>query len=202
MVMTPPSHGGIRGSTPLQATETVNFKKSGPFRSTLFDSYGKGVDTLSRREDIEQKTEQLIAPIVSENDFELVDVDFVKEGADYFLRVYIDKPGGITVVDCEAVSREFNVILDEKSYIDVPYIFEVSSPGLTRPLKKEKDFARSIGKRVEFKLYEKVDDRSEYDGILTDFTPGQIVITLDDGSIKTFDRNKLSFIRLAYVEEQ
>ena len=157
---------------------------------------------MSKREDIELKTEQLIAPVISENNFELVDVDFVKEGADYFLRVYIDKPGGSTVDDCEAVSRSFNVILDEESYIDVPYIFEVSSPGLTRPLKKEKDFARSIGKKVEFKLYERVDGQSEFEGILTDFTPDQMVITFDDGNTKTFDRSKLSLIRLAYVEEQ
>ena len=101
---------------------------------------------MKKKEEIERITTDLIEGIINDKGFELVDVDFVKEGSDHYLRVYIDKPGGITINDCEEVSREFNVILDEKNYIDEQYIFEVSSPGLTRPLKKTKDFERSIGK--------------------------------------------------------
>ena len=97
---------------------------------------------MSRREEYEQKAEELITPIVEANGFELVDVEYVKEAGNWYLRFYIDKEGGITVDDCEAVSRRFSDILDEKDYIEDSYIFEVSSPGLGRPLKKEKDYIR------------------------------------------------------------
>ena len=100
---------------------------------------------MSRREEYEQQTETLLEPIVTELGFELVDVEYVKEGGTWYLRAYIDKPGGIAVDDCEAVSRRFSDILDEKDYIADSYVFEVSSPGLGRPLKKEKDFKRSLG---------------------------------------------------------
>ena len=100
---------------------------------------------MSKREDIEKKTEELILPILDELSFELFDVEYVKEGQDYYLRAYIDKPGGITIDDCVDVSRKMNELLDEHDYIKEQYIFEVSSPGLGRPLKKDKDFDRSIG---------------------------------------------------------
>lgn len=93
---------------------------------------------MSRREEYEQQTETLLEPIVTELGFELVDVEYVKEGGTWYLRAYIDKPGGIAVDDCEAVSRRFSDILDEKDYIADSYVFEVSSPGLGRPLKKRK----------------------------------------------------------------
>ena len=96
---------------------------------------------MSKREIYEQKTEELVLPIVEEHQFELVDVEYVKEGSSWYLRAYIDKPGGITVDDCEAVSRQLSDLLDEKDFIDDAYILEVSSPGLGRPLKKDKDFA-------------------------------------------------------------
>ena len=89
---------------------------------------------MSKREEYEQKTEELLEPIVSALGFELVDVEYVKEDGTWYLRAYIDKPGGITVDDCEAVSRKFSDILDEKDYIPDSYVFEVSSPGLGRPL--------------------------------------------------------------------
>ena len=103
--------------------------------------------SVSKREEYEQKTEELLEPIISELGFELVDVEYVKEGGTWYLRAYIDKPGGITVDDCEAVSRRFSDILDEKDYIEDSYVFEVSSPGLGRPLKKEKDFAGASARK-------------------------------------------------------
>ena len=108
---------------------------------------------MSRREEYEKQTEELLEPIVAEQGFELVDVEYVKEAGNWYLRAYIDKPGGITVDDCEVVSRRFSDILDEKDYIEDSYIFEVSSPGLGRPLKKEKDFIRSVGQEVEIRTY-------------------------------------------------
>ena len=95
---------------------------------------------MSRKETYEQRTEELLLPIMEENNFELVDVEYVKEGGNWYLRAYIDKEGGITVDDCEVVSRKMSDLLDEADFIEESYIFEVSSPGLGRPLKKEKDY--------------------------------------------------------------
>ena len=100
---------------------------------------------MTKRETYEQKTEQLLLPIMEEHQFELVDVEFVKEAGNWFLRAYIDKPGGIGVDDCETVSRRLSDLLDEQDFIEESYILEVSSPGLGRPLKKDKDLERSIG---------------------------------------------------------
>ena len=99
---------------------------------------------MSKREMYEQKTEEILLPIVEEYGFELVDVEYVKEGSNWYLRAYIDKEGGISVDDCEVVSRAFSDKLDEEDFIDDAYIMEVSSPGLGRPLKKEKDYKRSM----------------------------------------------------------
>lgn len=93
---------------------------------------------MSKREIYEQKTEALITPLVEEKGFELVDVEYVKEGGNWYLRAYIDKPGGITVDDCEVISRALSDRLDEDDFIDEAYILEVSSPGLGRPLKRKK----------------------------------------------------------------
>ena len=112
---------------------------------------------MSQREQYEKKTEELILPILDEKGFELVDVEYVKEGQDYFLRAYIDKPGGITIDDCVAVSREMNVLLDELDYVEGAYTFEVSSPGLGRPLKESADFERSLGQEVEIRTYKAID---------------------------------------------
>ena len=153
---------------------------------------------MSRREEYEQKAEALLAPIVEEAGFELVDVEYVKEAGNWYLRGYIDKPGGITVNDCEAVSRKFSDRLDENDFIEDSYIMEISSPGLDRPLKKEKDFARSIGKDVEIKLYKALNKEKEFVGVLTDYDKETITIELDDESIMVFDRSDVALIRLAF----
>ena len=103
---------------------------------------------MSKREDYEARTEALLLPIMEEMNFELVDVEYVKEGSTWYLRAYIDKEGGITVNDCEAVARRMNDLLDEEDFIADSYVFEVSSPGLGRPLKKEKDYVRSMCKEL------------------------------------------------------
>ena len=102
---------------------------------------------MTKRETYEQKTEALLAPLLEEHRFELVDVEFVKEAGTWFLRAYIDKPGGITIDDCELVSRALSDLLDEKDFIEETYILEVSSPGLGRPLKKDRDFERSLDRK-------------------------------------------------------
>ena len=152
---------------------------------------------MSRREEYEQQTEKLLEPVVAEFGFELVDVEYVKEGGTWYLRAYIDKPGGITVDDCEAVSRKFSDILDEKDYIEDSYVFEVSSPGLGRPLKKEKDFARSMGEEVEIRTYRAIERQKEFVGILKCYDAETVTIAYEDGSEQTFDRNDIALIRLA-----
>lgn len=153
---------------------------------------------MSKREVYEQKTEEFLLPIVEEHGFELVDVEYVKEGGTWYLRAYIDKPGGIAVDDCEVVSRAFSDILDEKDYIEDTYIFEVSSPGLGRPLKKEKDFARSMGEEVEVRTYRAIDRQKEFVGILKEYDKDTVTLEMEDGSERTFERNDIALIRLAF----
>ena len=153
---------------------------------------------LSKKEIYEQKTEELLIPIVESHGFELVDVEYVKEGGTWYLRAYIDKPGGIAVDDCELVSRAFSDILDEKDYIEDSYIFEVSSPGLGRPLKKEKDFKRSLGEEVEIRTYRAVEKQKEFIGILTDYDKDTVTIEMEDETKRTFERSEIALIRLAF----
>ena len=145
------------------------------------------------------KTEGYLQPITDRLGFELVDVEFVKEGADYFLRAYIDKEGGITINDCEAVSREMNEILDKEDYIAEAYVFEVSSPGLFRPLKKEKDYVRNMGKEIEIRTYKAINKRKEFIGILTAYDADTVTISEDDEETITFQKSDISLIR-QYVD--
>ena len=153
---------------------------------------------MSKREQYEQKTEELLLPIVERHGFELVDVEYVKEAGTWYLRAYIDKSGGITVDDCADVSREFSDILDEKDYIDDAYIFEVSSPGLGRPLKKEKDFKRSLGEEVEIRTYRAIDRQKEFIGILVSYDEDTVTIEYEDEATQTFNRSDIALIRLAF----
>ena len=153
---------------------------------------------MAKREVIEVKTEKLVLPIIEENDFELVDVEYVKEAGNNYLRIYIDKEGGITVNDCELVSRQLGDLLDEEDFISSAYILEVSSPGLGRPLKKEKDFARSIQKEVEIKLYKQINKQKEYTGILVDYDKDKIVLELDEDETIEIPRDLIALIRLAF----
>ena len=153
---------------------------------------------MSVREQYEQKAEAMAQPIIDQFGFELVDVEYVKEGSTWYLRAYIDKPGGIMVDDCEVVSRELSDILDEKDFIDEAYILEVSSPGLGRPLKKEKDFARSLGEEVEVRTYRAIDRQKEFIGILKDYDKDTVTIEYEDGETMTFDKADIALIRLAF----
>ena len=106
-----------------------------------------------KKQDIEKRTEELVQDIIDSGGYELWDVEYVKEGSDYYLRVYADKEGGIMIDDCVTISRALEAKLDAEDFIEEAYILEVSSPGLTRKLKKDKDYDRSIGKLVFVKLY-------------------------------------------------
>lgn len=150
---------------------------------------------MSRREEYETKTEALIQPIVDEKGFELVDVEYVKEGSNWYLRAYVDKPGGITINDLESVSRQLSDRLDEEDFISDAYILEVSSPGLGRPLKKDKDFDRNIGNEVEIHLYRAIDGQKQYVGLLKSYSKEAIVIENEDGSEAVIDRVNVSLVR-------
>ena len=152
---------------------------------------------MSRREEYEQKAEAILTPIVESKGFELVDVEYVKEAGTWYLRGYIDKPGGITVNDCEDVSRAFSDILDEQDFIEDSYILEVSSPGLGRPLKKERDFERSLGEEVEIRLYKALNKQKEFTGILKAYDKETVTIETAEGEL-VFNRSDIALIRLAF----
>lgn len=153
---------------------------------------------MSKRDTYESRTEALILPILDSNGFELVDVEYVKEGGSWYLRAYIDKPGGIAVDDCELVSRALSDLLDKEDYIEEAYILEVSSPGLLRPIKKDKDFQRNMGKDVEIHLFKMVDKKKEFVGTLKAYDADTVTIELDDEE-KTFVRKEIALIR-PYIE--
>ena len=151
---------------------------------------------MTKREEYEAKTEELVLPLIEQNHFELVDVEYVKEGGNWYLRVYIDKENGINIDDCELISRALSDLLDEKDFIDDAYILEVSSPGLGRPLKKEKDFERSLMEEVELKLYKAKDGSKDYKGILKAYDKESVTIE-EDGEDIVFLRSEIALIRLA-----
>ena len=159
---------------------------------------GKVVDTMTRREQYESRTEELLLPILNEHNFELVDVEYIKEAGTWYLRAYIDKEGGITIDYCELVSRALGDLLDKEDFIEDSYIMEVSSPGLGRPLKKDKDFERSMGEEVEIRLFRPIDQQKEYIGALAAYDKDTVTIELEDMSQMTIERKNIALIRLAF----
>lgn len=153
---------------------------------------------MSKREEYEQRAERLLMPVIQANGFELVDVEYVKEAGTRYLRAYIDKEGGITIDDCELVSRAFGDLLDAEDFIEESYVLEVSSPGLGRPLKKEKDFARSIGKDVEIKLFKPLGKEKEFFGTLKAYDGTSVTIARESGDELTLERSAIALIRLAF----
>lgn len=151
---------------------------------------------MSRREEYESKTEALLIPILEEKGYEMVDVEYVKEGSNWYLRAFVDKQGGITINDLESVSRRLSDLLDEKDFINDAYILEVSSPGLGRPLKKDRDFDRSIGEEIEVHLYRSLNGNKQYVGLLKSYDKDTITIEDEDGSEINLDRVNVSLVKL------
>lgn len=151
---------------------------------------------MAKREEYEQKTEKLLEPILKENNFELYDVEFVKEAGTFYLRAFIDKEGGININDCELVSRRLSELLDEKDFIPDAYILEVSSPGLGRALKKDKHFEKSIGEEVEVKLFKAIDKQKEFVGYLESYNDDVIVISDEQENELEFERTNIASVRL------
>lgn len=155
---------------------------------------------MATAKQIEERTTALVTPILEANSFELVDVEYVKEAGSWYLRTFIDKPGGITIDDCELVSRALSDKLDENDFIDDAYILEVSSPGLTRPLKKPKDYERNLGKPIDIRLFRAVGGCKEYSEVLlTAYTDDTVTVTTESGTVE-LERKNISMIRQSYVE--
>ena len=146
---------------------------------------------------ITELTAELAAPAIAEQGCTLWDVEYVKEAGTWYLRAYVDKEGGISVDDCEVVSRRLSDWLDKEDFISESYILEVSSPGLGRPLKKDKDFARSIGKDVDVKLYRARDKRKDFTGVLKAYDEDTVTIE-EEGKELVFERGEIALIRLAF----
>lgn len=144
-----------------------------------------------------EKAKELLKPMLDENEFELWDIELVKEGANLYLRVFIDKEGGISLDDCEAVSRFLSEKLDEVDPVSQPYMLEVSSPGINRELKKDTDFIRYIGEIVDIKLYKAKDKVKEYQGELKALENQIVIIVDEDGKSHSFERKEIAICRLA-----
>lgn len=151
---------------------------------------------MSKRETYESRTEALLLPIAVENGVGVYDVEYVKEGADWYLRAYIEKPEGVNIQDCENVSRALSDALDKEDFIEDAYILEVSSPGLGRTLKKDKHLEKSLGEEVEIKTYMPIEKCKEFAGVLKAFDKDTLTIETEDGE-RVFQRNDIALIRLA-----
>ena len=147
---------------------------------------------------ITEQVWQFAEPVVREKGCSLWDVEYVREGGEWFLRLYIDKDGGVDINDCEAVSRAVDPILDEKDPIPDSYHFEVCSAGLERTLKRPSDFAQFMGADVLVKLYQPKNGVKEYKGVLTSYDNGDVTIE-QAGKPQTFVKKEVALVRL-YVE--
>lgn len=143
---------------------------------------------------VEDIVYNLAKPIIDRNNFELVEVEYKKEGADWYLRVYIDKEGGITIDDCQSVSEELSDLLDEADPIEQSYIFEVSSPGIDRPLKTDRDYEKNNGKLVEVKLFSPLEGKKAIEGILKGHTADKVEIEAD-GKDMQIEKSSIALIR-------
>ena len=151
---------------------------------------------MSKRETYETRTEQLLVPIAEKYGVEIYDVEYVKEGSDWYLRAYIDKPEGVNINDCENVSRALSDVLDAEDYIEDAYILEVSSPGLGRTLKKDRHLEKSLGEEVEIRTYKPIDKQKEFSGILKAYDKDTVTIE-EDSEERVFARADIALIRLA-----
>lgn len=151
---------------------------------------------MSKRETYELRTEELLVPIAEKYGVEIYDIEYVKEGSDWYLRAYIDKPEGVNIIDCENVSRALSDALDAEDYIPDAYILEVSSPGLGRTLKKDRHLEKSLGKDVEIKTYKPIDGSKEFAGILKAFDADTVTIE-QEGAERVLLRKETALIRLA-----
>jgi ribosome maturation factor RimP len=147
---------------------------------------------------IEDIVYELCKPVTDRLNFELVEVEYKKEGGEWYLRIYIDKEGGITIDDCQMVSEEVSELLDKADPIDNSYIFEVSSPGIERPLKTERDYQKAMGKLVEAKLFAPMNGKKVIEGILTGYTADTVELDQNNSKI-VLDKSQIAIIKPVIV---
>ncbi|MGX8703683.1 MAG: ribosome maturation factor RimP [bacterium] len=152
---------------------------------------------MSKKDVIEERAWELLSEEAAARNLIPVDAEYVKQGGEYSLLLYIDKEGGVTVEDCEAVSRAIDPRLDEEDFIPDAYTLYVSSPGLGRPIRRPRDYVFAKGKEVELKLFRAVDGQKEYEGTLMDFDEESATVDID-GKPCRFMKNEISLLRLAF----
>lgn len=146
---------------------------------------------------IEEKIESLVTKPINNLGYDVYDIQYVKEGKDYYLRIFIDKPDGIDLNDCEKVNNEINNLLDEADYIKDQYFLEISSPGIERILRKDKHLKDNIGKMVEVKLFKPINKQKTVEGILNNFDNDFILLKTNDDEIQ-ISRKDISVIKTIY----
>lgn len=139
---------------------------------------------------------ELAQPVAEENGCELWDVEYVREAGQWYLRLYLDKEGGVNILDCEAVSRKVSDLLDEADPIESSYVFEVSSAGAERPLKRPGDFERFMGSAVLVKTYKSKDGRKEFAGTLAGYEDGAVLLDMGTGEPLRFEKSEIALVRL------
>lgn len=154
---------------------------------------------MAKISNTEKKIMPILEPIIAERNLELIDLEFVKEGANWYLRIYIDKEGGVDIDDCEGVSRAFEAKLDAEDPIEQAYILEVSSPGIDRPLKKAADFEKYRGEIIDIKLYKALEGQKQFQGKLLGLEKEVISIEDDNNKVIAFDQKDVASVRLAVI---
>lgn len=139
---------------------------------------------------------ELAAPVVIENGCELWDVEYVREAGQWYLRLYLDKEGGVNILDCEAISRKVSDLLDEVDPIESSYMFEVSSAGCERQLKRPSDFERFMGEPILLKTYKPVAGRKEFAGVLAGYDNGSVLVDMGSGDPLWFEKADIAMVRL------
>lgn len=150
---------------------------------------------LSRQEIIKQAS-SLVEPVLSDMGYELVEVEYMKEFGDYFLKIFIYNETGVGVDDCEIIARKVSEILDEKDLIPGAYYLEVSSPGLDRPISTNDDLRRNLNKDIEVRLYKAIDNVKNFEGKLIDYNEEDIKIVEEDETERVIPRQSISLMRL------
>ena len=143
-----------------------------------------------------KSVKEISEPLAEELGYELVDVEFPKEGSSYFLRIYLDKVGGINLDDCQKMSHLIGDKLDEIDLIKMAYFLEISSPGLDRPLKTDKDLKRNIGKEIEIKLYEQINGKKSIEGMLEGFNDSTVHLKMGNDEIVNIPKTAIAVIKL------
>ncbi len=152
-------------------------------------------DSLAK---IDEALEKIAADVCERHGVYIYNTEYKKEGSEYYLRLYIDKDGGVTIEDCENVSREISPLLDELTFIKEAYIFEVSSPGIDRALTRDWHFEKVMGKEIDIKLFAPIDGMKEISGILTKYEDGAITVNVNDKEI-IIEKGKAASVRLAFT---